>query len=279
MAKAESKNAGFVSLHRSIRDHWIWDDPIKLKWWLDILMECNHSEQKVSIGFDLITCKRGESLNSLLTWGKMWRVDVSTVRRFFKLLENDKMIVTKNVQKTTRLTVCNYDTYNTPSTGKTIPKQSKSNPDAIRSQLGSNSDAIQTIMNNNDNNVNNEEQCFSDFSSEQIDEYKKFMDWIERNAPRVNKLKEPITIKNFFELKKRGDGAKFRDVLTRMHNYKKLLSNNVSAYLTLINWLKKDHDGTHINGSKSGSKSANAQSFLDKAKANYRAVTGTDGDS
>src|SRR5438128_8696285 len=111
MAKPE-KNSGFICLHRSIRDHWIYEDPTKFKWWLDILMECNHSDQKVSIGFDLIECKRGQSINSLLTWSKMWKKDKSTIKRFFTLLERDGMIQTENVKKTTRLTVCNYDSYN-----------------------------------------------------------------------------------------------------------------------------------------------------------------------
>jgi hypothetical protein len=36
------------------------------------------------------------------------------VRRFFKLLQDDGMIALENVKKTTRLKVCNYDTYNKP---------------------------------------------------------------------------------------------------------------------------------------------------------------------
>jgi hypothetical protein len=109
---SNDRNSGFILLHRRLRDHWLWADPIKLKWWLDILMECNHEDKKVSIGFQLIDCKRGQSVNSLLTWAKRWRVNKDTVRRYFDMLKNDAMISTENVQKTTRLTVCNYDQYN-----------------------------------------------------------------------------------------------------------------------------------------------------------------------
>lgn len=247
MAQAVSKNAGFVFLHRSIREHWIWKDAVKLKWWLDILMECNHSNQKVSIGYDLMECKRGQSLNSLLTWSTMWYVDVSTVRRFFKILEKDKMILTENVKKTTRLTVCNYEAYN----GERQATQFARNPDAIRSQSQSNSDAIQTIMINNDNNVNNDKECFSGFSPEQINDFKKFEKWILEHTPRVAQMKEPFTIKNFLNLKEKITGAEISEFLERMHNYQKLLSNNRSAYLTILNWIKKDKNGTHqpiLNG-------------------------------
>lgn len=112
-------------------------------------MECNHEGRSVNIGFQLIDCERGQTINSLLTWGKRWGVDISTVRRFFKLCENDHMIVTENLQKTTRLTVCNYDSYNDPKQAK----QTQSNSKANAKQFGSNSDAIQTK-----NELKNEER-------------------------------------------------------------------------------------------------------------------------
>jgi hypothetical protein len=149
MINGYEKNKGFIALNRSIQEHWIWEDPVKLQWWLDILLTVNHSDAKVNIGFDLMDCKRGQTLKSLQTWGKRWRVDVSTVRRFLKLLEIDKMIVTENEIKTTRLTVCNYDSYNTPRQAK----QSQDNSEATPKQSQDNT-------NNNDSNKksNNEEQ-------------------------------------------------------------------------------------------------------------------------
>lgn len=102
---------GWISLHRSIRDHWIWQDPNKLRWWLDILMSVNHEDAKVNVGFQLFECKRGQSVMSLQSWAKRWGVSKDTVRNFFVLLAKDGMIHTENMSKTTRLTVCNYDTY------------------------------------------------------------------------------------------------------------------------------------------------------------------------
>lgn len=138
-------NIGFIALHRKIRDHWIWDDADKLKWWLDILLECNHSGQKVLFGYDTLECNRGQSLHSLEQWAKRWRVDVGKVRRFFELLEREAMIVRENVKKTTRLTVCNYDTYNKPRQSNEF----RTNSQQIQNES-------QTNTNNNDKNVNNE---------------------------------------------------------------------------------------------------------------------------
>lgn len=104
---------GYICVHRSIRKHWIWEDASKLKWWLDIIMECNHASKKVNIGNHLVECKRGQSVNSIMTWGKRWGVERSTARRFINLLQKEAMITATTLHgKTTLLTVCNYDTYN-----------------------------------------------------------------------------------------------------------------------------------------------------------------------
>ena len=105
--------SGWIKLHRQIRNHWLWDDPVYLHGWVNVLMECNHQEKKVLINGCLLECKRGQKLYSLGTWskvlGKRWTIQ--KVRTFFKLLENDAMIECEGLQKTTRLTVLNYTTY------------------------------------------------------------------------------------------------------------------------------------------------------------------------
>jgi hypothetical protein len=141
---AQEGETGYISLFRSIRKHWIWQDAEKLKWWLDILLEVNHKPQKVLIGGKLIECKRGQSLNSLLTWAKRWRTNVSKVRRFLYLLKSDSMVVLENVSKTTRLTVCKYDSY-----------QGRRNDNETEMNFKRNGSETQANTNNNDNNDNN----------------------------------------------------------------------------------------------------------------------------
>lgn len=133
--KTEQKDAGYILLHRKIRNNKIiWDvgDPRKYMWWSDILMECNHEEKRVAFGFVVLICKRGESLNSRLTWAKRWRVNVNTVARFMKMLEEENMIVITNEQKTTRITVCNYESYNDPRSAKGFQKVSEEFPKGFR---------------------------------------------------------------------------------------------------------------------------------------------------
>lgn len=103
--------SGWIKVNREIADHWIYQDSWKFKCWFDLLLIANHTETKVNIKGKILTCKRGETLRSLDTLSKRWDAEKSGVRRFLKLLEKDNMIVMKSEQVTTRLTICNYDSY------------------------------------------------------------------------------------------------------------------------------------------------------------------------
>lgn len=106
-----AENLGAINVHRQIQAHWIWKDANKLKWWLDILLTVNYKDSRVNLGNEVFECKRGESLLSIQSWADRWGVTKDTARNFMTLLEKDAMILRVNIVKSTRLTVCNYDTY------------------------------------------------------------------------------------------------------------------------------------------------------------------------
>ena len=105
--------SGWIKLHRQIRSHWVFKNANYFKAWIVIISEVNHQSAKILIEGELIECKRGQSINSLSTWvsilGDNWTIQ--KLRTFLKLLEKDGMINTEGLRKTTRLTVCNYDSY------------------------------------------------------------------------------------------------------------------------------------------------------------------------
>ncbi len=122
---------GYVKLFRSLRDHWIHENPVHFKAWFDILSEVNFTEKRTKIGNRFEICGRGQSLFSLESWarifGKGW--NKTSVRRFFKLLETDEMIVFENLDfRTTRITVVNYDEYQAPIPAITKEKPAPSIP-------------------------------------------------------------------------------------------------------------------------------------------------------
>ena len=103
----------WIKLTRGIQKHWVFDDPNYFKAWVTILLNVNFKDGKQLIEGDLIICKRGQSILSLQSWaklfGKGWTIQ--KVRTFFKLLQKDNMVKQEGLRKTTRLSVCNYETY------------------------------------------------------------------------------------------------------------------------------------------------------------------------
>lgn len=140
------QDKGWISLHRQIQDNWLYKKQRKFsefEAWIDILLSVNHERAKVVIQHEILYCERGQSLYSLDTWGKRWKWDKSKVRRFLNLLKKEHMIETENERKTTRITVCNYDTY-----------QISKNTDETQVKRKRNANETRLTPNNNDNKVN-----------------------------------------------------------------------------------------------------------------------------
>jgi hypothetical protein len=143
---------GWIKLYRKIRDNWIWQDPVKFQWWIDILLEVNHSLNKVAIGFEVYECKRGQSVRSLQGWANRWGVSKDTARNFLMMLEKDGMILHESLKKTTRITVCNYDTYQIEIHDKQTNGKRQANDKQTTNYPNKNE--------NNDKNEENEKNIF-----------------------------------------------------------------------------------------------------------------------
>lgn len=141
--------SGWIKLDREITSHWIFEDSWKFRNWIDLLTLVNHSEQKVNIKGTVLTCNRGETLCSLDTFARRWKCDKSKVRRFLKLLQDDSMIELKSEHITTRLTICNYDTY-----------QGEGNADETQMKRKRHKDETKMTPNKNDNNEKKERSIF-----------------------------------------------------------------------------------------------------------------------
>ena len=111
----QNYSTGWISLYRSIQKHWIWNDEKFLKWWLIILFDVNHSENKINLGYNIYQINKGQSANSLRTWSNLFNTNTKSVTKFFILLEKDGMItkeiIGKGKQSTTLVTVVNYANY------------------------------------------------------------------------------------------------------------------------------------------------------------------------
>lgn len=139
----ENYKTGFIAIYRSLKKHWIWKDPIKFQWWIDILLTVNYCDKTVNIGYELFDCKRGQSIQSLSNWADQWKVSKDTARNYLNLLQKDGMIILENLVKTTRITVCNYDSY-----------QINLHVEQTTSERQANDEQTQSDPNNKDNKAN-----------------------------------------------------------------------------------------------------------------------------
>jgi hypothetical protein len=202
--------SGWIKLHRSITEHWLYTENrkfSKFEAWNDILLTVNYAPAKTIIKGKIIHINRGESILSLESWGKKWNWDKSSVKRFLELLKKDEMIELKNETVTTRLIVCKYDTY-----------QSKENEVETQVQRRRNAGETQTKPIKEEQEEQEEEEEIL---------YRKF-----------KHLK--ITFQEFEKLNDSYEKSDIDLVLDKIENYK---ANNKysSLYLTSLNWLKKDY--------------------------------------
>jgi hypothetical protein len=166
---------GYISIHRKIKESWIFDNSDYLKAWIVILMEVNHSDKKVLIEGELIECNRGESVNSMQTWsdvfGKRWTRQ--KVRTFFKLLEKDEKVNQQGLRKTTKLSVCNYDTYqsNQPRDNQQVNQQPTNSQPTDNQQITTNNN-----VNNNNNGITKPVELKFDPKK-----YADNIEWIDNN--------------------------------------------------------------------------------------------------
>ncbi|MBS4535965.1 hypothetical protein GOQ29_10110 [Clostridium sp. D2Q-14] len=112
--------SGWISLHRKIQNHWIWQEkPFdKRSAWFDLILLANYKDNKFLLGNELIEVKRGSLIISELKLMERWGWSKTKVRNFLKLLEEDNMIIKKSDTKKTTLTIVNYSDYQDVETAK-----------------------------------------------------------------------------------------------------------------------------------------------------------------
>ena len=146
---------GWISLHRSIENHWMFQEKrtfSKFEAWIDLLMMVNHKDNKVLLGNELITVKRGQKITSIRQLCDRWSWSNNKVKNFLNLLEADGMLIVKSDTKKTVVTIAKYDLYQNEDLQKRHQRDTK----ASHLHHDSDTNASRTHTNNNDNNVNNE---------------------------------------------------------------------------------------------------------------------------
>lgn len=106
-------NKGWISVHREIQKHWVWEDKpfSKGQAWIDLLLMANYKPNKFVLGNELVQVETGQFITSELKLMERWGWGKSKTRAFLKLLADDGMIEKQTDQKKTTVKIVNYSVY------------------------------------------------------------------------------------------------------------------------------------------------------------------------
>ena len=106
-------NRGYIPLFRCVIDSAIWEleKVDKFKAWVDLWLNANWKEKTVSIRGNHIKINRGQLAWSELTMAQRWNWSRNKVRAYLDYLEEIGKIKLHKSNRTTVITICNYDIY------------------------------------------------------------------------------------------------------------------------------------------------------------------------
>tara|TARA_R110000824_G_scaffold186126_2_gene367381 strand:- start:129 stop:755 length:627 start_codon:yes stop_codon:yes gene_type:complete len=107
---------GFITLHRSVQKHWIWQEPEALKFWIALLQEANWQEKKTMFNGSLLTVKRGELVFGRIKYSRLLNISEKKIRRYLNLLQKEQMIGQQKTNKYTLISITNYESYQNEAT-------------------------------------------------------------------------------------------------------------------------------------------------------------------
>ncbi len=151
---------GWIKLHRSILDSWIYQNDRYFRWWVAILLNVNHVQRRFPADGAVLVCNAGESFRSLDDWSRIFKCSKKTVVKFFELLKSDEMITTKIAGKGNRrkhlLIVNNWCKYQQLETENCHSTKLKTSLNGNRKVPSNNND-------NNERNILSSKITFEEF--------------------------------------------------------------------------------------------------------------------
>ncbi|HEX7906246.1 MAG TPA: hypothetical protein VF487_20370 [Chitinophagaceae bacterium] len=258
--KSSEYNKGYIPINRKFFDHLFWKEKrtfSKSEAWLDLIAGARFEESQATelIGGRLVSWTKGQLPVSLRYLSERWMWSKSKVDGFLKLLEGERMVIRKEVNGQTILTLCNYSAYNqkgqqkghlTNSDLEDSDEQRDSKKEIDGTATGQRQDKTNKVNKEKDVGINANTHTPIDESM-----FKAFTGWIQNHAVNVSKMKEPFTIDQYLQLRKKiPDRGKVQDLLLKMHNWQPLLKKNNSAYLTILNWSKNDFNNSTLKAGK-----------------------------
>lgn len=103
--------SGYIKLHRNIEHHWIWQNPRRTQWWIQLIFMAAWEPQQVSFGNETFTLQRGQIATTYRILTGRFSCTNQAVFNFLAILEKHKMIIKETSHKMTLITIVNYELY------------------------------------------------------------------------------------------------------------------------------------------------------------------------
>lgn len=161
---------GWISIHRKIRDcAVIWDDKpfSRGQAWLDLLLMVNHEDKEIMFNGCYRKIERGQTLTSLTKLSDQWGWSRKKTTKFLNELKMAQMLDLKSDNKSTTVTVINYDFYQDVGTAKEPQKNRKRTSEEHQRNTNNN----ELIMINNNNSLSRESKKFIPPTEEEVEAY------------------------------------------------------------------------------------------------------------
>lgn len=242
---------GWISIHRQLQGHWVWDDKpySRGQAWIDMLLMANHEDKTFMFGNELINVQAGSFITSIAKLCTRWGWSNTKVVKFLELLESDEMLTRKSDAKKTVITIVKYGFYQESNDEKTMKKRCRNDAETMLKHTNNN-DNNDNKYKKKDTNVSKEKaQRFIPPTRQEVTTYcvekgysidvERFIDYYTANGWMVgkNKMKDwKACVRNWNRGQRQGmtteaQKSKFRDFEQREYDVKKLTNEllNIGA--------------------------------------------------
>lgn len=228
---------GWITLQRRLLDNPIWTcEPFtRGQAWVDLLFLANYEFSFFYKRGVKIEVQIGQVARSEVELADRWMWSRTKVRKFLKDLEKEQQVIQHKNNVTQILTIVNYEKYQNKEQQTVQQKNSRKTPKEQQKNTLKEYKEDKQIKEEYKNNMCAEK-------SEKELEFERFNKWIDDNIPELRKIKNQITIGEYFRIRNKYTGDQIRTVLSSIANYKEADKKYISVNLTFLKWVKREYN-------------------------------------
>lgn len=225
---------GWLKIHRKMLKWGWYGDTNVTRLFLHCLLKANYEDRE----WRGLTVERGSFVTSLHTISSETGLSAQSIRTAMDKLKSTGEITIKATNRYTIITVCKYDDYqltikDEQQTEQQAEQQTNNKQGQRKKESSKESKETSTC-------VKEERKKFIYTPKDDMsEEERRFCTFMPTYYPNICKMKEPLTFQQLQKLKARYSEDLIRDIMARMDNWAELAKKNISAYKTIMDWIRR----------------------------------------